>query len=117
MLFAVNFLGLKTAGATAADYATWTNGDAVTVTDWMTNQPSSANEECVAMDSEDEFHWNDILCNAPAAYICKTDPVCPTGVSDCNMWMIKNFNSLHWSISADCSSQIIIHYYMTISNA
>ena len=74
--------GLRTAGATAAEYTTWTNGDAVTVTDWMENQPSSAAEECVVMDADNDFKWNDVLCTAPAAYVCKTEPVCPTGKTD-----------------------------------
>ena len=74
-----NFLpGLRGIGATAAEYTTWTNGDGVIVSDWMEIQPSNTEEECVVMDADNEFKWNDVLCSAPAAFVCKTERVCPT---------------------------------------
>ena len=73
-------LGLREAGAdTAAAYDTWTNGMAVEFSDWLENQPSSAEEECVVMDAENNYQFNDILCSAPTAFVCKVEPVCPLG--------------------------------------
>ena len=52
----------------------------VTVKDWREDQPNNELENCVAMDSENNFKWNDVLCSATSAFICKVKPECPTGV-------------------------------------
>nr|Q8WPD0.1 RecName: Full=Alpha-N-acetylgalactosamine-specific lectin; AltName: Full=Alpha-N-acetylgalactosamine-binding lectin; AltName: Full=GalNAc-specific lectin; AltName: Full=Lectin; Short=ApL; AltName: Full=Tn antigen-specific lectin; Flags: Precursor [Patiria pectinifera]BAB78598.1 GalNAc-specific lectin [Patiria pectinifera]BAB85109.1 alpha-N-acetylgalactosamine-binding lectin [Patiria pectinifera] len=52
----------------------WTDGSAVTFTDWATTQPDNyQNEDCAHMRHEldGDDRWNDIACSRAFAYVCK----------------------------------------------
>ena len=80
----------------------------VTVNDWSANQPNNNGEECVVMKSDEDFKWNDVLCTAASAYVCKVPAVCPTGNNCVLIFSILNEFLLHLGITKElCGNNLI----------
>lgn len=57
----------------------WSDGSAANIFHWGVPQPDNAggNEHCVHLYNEDALRWNDLVCDKPLAFVCKSRSICP----------------------------------------
>ncbi|MDX9989363.1 hypothetical protein [Thiothrix unzii] len=75
-LLAGGWLGGKRSGSSATSpFTTWSNGEAITYTNWLAGQPDNVGEDAIVMAGDGK--WHDVSSTAKSAYLIEFDIDCP----------------------------------------